>query len=136
MIVQCKYTLQELTDSEATVKITGDIIPSQTINKVSQVNGDINVTVLGGSTIGQCVIFRETGGDYDLNFHNAPRRQYVVNLSGSVEIEVGSGERRVLGPGSILLAEDTTGQGHISRAVDRQPRQSLFIPLADTGSAG
>ena len=77
------------------------------------------------------VIFRETGGDYDLGFHNAPRRQYVVNLSGSVEIEVGSGEKRVLGPGSILLAEDTTGQGHISRAVAGQARASLFIPLDD-----
>ena len=77
------------------------------------------------------VIFRETGGDYDLDFHNAPRRQYVVNLSGSVEIEIGSGEKRVLGPGSVLLAEDTTGQGHISRAVAGQPRVSLFIPLVD-----
>ena len=38
------------------------------------------------------VIFRETGPDYDLDFHQAPRRQYVVNLTGSVEIEVGSGE--------------------------------------------
>ena len=75
------------------------------------------------------VIFRETGGDYDLDFHNAPRRQYVVNLSGSVEIEVGSGEKRVLGPGAILLAEDTTGQGHISRAVAGEARVSLFIPL-------
>lgn len=75
------------------------------------------------------VIFRETAGDYHLDFHTAPRRQYVVNLAGSVEIEVGSGEKRLLGPGSILLAEDTTGQGHISRAVDGEPRISLFIPL-------
>ncbi len=77
------------------------------------------------------VIFRETTGDYHLDFHTAPRRQYVVNLSGAVEIEVGSGEKRVLGPGAVLLAEDTTGQGHISRAVDGQPRVSLFIPLGD-----
>ncbi len=62
MIVQCRYTLQELTDSEATVKITGDIMPSQTTNQVNLVQGDdINVTVLGGSTTGQCVIFRDTG---------------------------------------------------------------------------
>ena len=79
----------------------------------------------------QGVVFRETGGDYDLGFHNAPRRQYVVNLSGRVEIEVGSGEKRVLGPGSILLAEDTTGQGHISRAVAGEARVSLFIPLVE-----
>lgn len=76
------------------------------------------------------VIFRKTGGDYDLGFHNAPRRQYVVNLRGSVEIETGLGEKRILGPGEILLAEDTTGRGHISRAVDGEPRESLFIPLA------
>lgn len=77
------------------------------------------------------VIFRETSGDYNLDFHPAPRRQYVVNLTGGVEIETGSGEVRVLGPGDILLAEDTTGRGHKSRAVDGEPRRCLFIPLAD-----
>ena len=76
------------------------------------------------------VIFREVDGDYNLDFHTAPRRQYVVNLNGSVEIETGHGEKRLLGPGEILLAEDTTGRGHISRAVDGKPRQCLFIPLA------
>ncbi|MBT3625927.1 MAG: hypothetical protein HOM44_16230 [Gammaproteobacteria bacterium] len=76
------------------------------------------------------VIFREVTGDYKLDFHCAPRRQYVVNLTGSVEIENGLGETRLLGPGSILLAEDTTGRGHISRAVESQSRQCLFIPLA------
>ncbi len=75
------------------------------------------------------VIFRQTGGDYDLDFHNAPRRQYVINLSGSVEIIVGDGSSRVLGPGDILLAEDTTGHGHISRAVEGQPRESVFVTL-------
>jgi hypothetical protein len=75
------------------------------------------------------VMFREVDGDYDLGFHNAPRRQYVVNLTGSVDIEVGDGTRRRLGPGSILLAEDTTGRGHKSQAVAGEPRTCLFIPL-------
>jgi hypothetical protein len=75
------------------------------------------------------VMFREVDGDYNLGFHNAPRRQYVVNLTGSVDIEVGDGSRRRLGPGSILLAEDTTGRGHKSQAVGGQPRTCLFIPL-------
>ena len=77
------------------------------------------------------VQFREVGGEYLLDFHCAPRRQLVVNLTGSVEIETGAGEVRVLGPGSILLAEDTTGQGHISRNVDGEPRSCLFIHLDD-----
>lgn len=75
------------------------------------------------------VMFREVDGDYDLDFHNAPRRQFVINLKGSVDLEVGDGTVRRLGPGDILLAEDTTGQGHRSRAVDGEPRACLFIPL-------
>jgi hypothetical protein len=76
------------------------------------------------------ILFRETGADYDLGFHNAPRRQYVIMLSGGrVELEVGSGEKRVLGPGDVLLAEDTTGRGHISRALDPEPRRSIFVAL-------
>lgn len=84
---------------------------------------------------GPGVIFREVDGSYDLDFHTAPRRQLVVNLTGSVEIEVGDGTKRILGPGSILLAEDTTGQGHISRNVNGEPRQCLFVPLDESPAA-
>lgn len=80
---------------------------------------------------GRGVQFREVPGDYDLDFHTAPRRQLVVNLTGSVEIEGADGVRRILGPGSILLAEDTTGQGHASRNVDGAPRTCLFVHLDD-----
>jgi hypothetical protein len=75
------------------------------------------------------ILFRETEGDYNYDFHTAPRRQYVVNLQGEVEIEVGDGTRRILRSGDVLLAEDTTGQGHISRAVAGKSRKSLFITL-------
>jgi hypothetical protein len=78
---------------------------------------------------GSGVMFREVDGDYSIDFHTAPRRQLVVNLTGSVEIETGTGERRVVGPGSIILAEDLTGQGHISRNVGGEPRRCLFVPL-------
>jgi uncharacterized cupin superfamily protein len=75
------------------------------------------------------VVFRETSGDYDYDFHAAPRRQYVVNLEGEVEIEVGDETPRILRTGDILLAEDTTGQGRKSRAVAGKPRKSLLITL-------
>ena len=75
------------------------------------------------------VVFRETDGSYNYNFHNAPRRQYVVNLEGEVEIEIGDRTKRIPHSGDILLAEDTTGQGHKSRAVGGKPRKSLFITL-------
>jgi hypothetical protein len=75
------------------------------------------------------LVFRETSGSYDYDFHVAPRRQYVVNLDGAVEITVGSGEKRVMEAGEMFLAEDTTGEGHISRAVNGRVRHSLFITL-------
>jgi hypothetical protein len=75
------------------------------------------------------IIFRETTGAYDLDWHPAPRRQFVINLEGKVELTVGDGSKRILGPGDILLAEDTTGRGHISRAVNNQPRKSVYVTL-------
>ncbi len=77
------------------------------------------------------VIFRETNSEeYFIDWHNAPRRQFVVNLTGEVEITVSGGEKRRFGPGSILLAEDVTGKGHISRGLGKSERRTLFIPLA------
>ena len=77
------------------------------------------------------VIFRDTDSEeYFIDWHNAPRRQFVVNLSGEVEITVSDGEKRRFGPGSILLAEDVTGKGHISRGLGKSERRTLFIPLA------
>lgn len=65
-----------------------------------------------------------------MDFHNAPRRQYVVVMSGQMEIEIGDGSKRVLDPGDVLVAEDLTGKGHITRGVGTQPRVSLAVPLA------
>ena len=38
------------------------------------------------------IIFRETSGDYDLSWHPAPRRQYIINLDGGVQITASDGE--------------------------------------------
>jgi len=75
------------------------------------------------------VIFRETSGDYDYSWHNAPRRQYVIMLEGSVEIEISDGTKRRFGPGEVLLTEDTSGRGHCSRTIGNEPRKSIFVPL-------
>ncbi len=78
------------------------------------------------------VIFRETNGaQYFVDWHNAPRRQFVVNLSGEVEITVSDGEKRRFGPRTILLAEDVAGKGHISRGVGDSERLVMFVPLMD-----
>jgi len=75
------------------------------------------------------IIFRQTGSDYDLDWHPAPRRQYIINLDGGVEITVSDGEKRVIGAGEVLLVEDITGKGHMSKAIAGKMRHSIFVPI-------
>lgn len=51
------------------------------------------------------------------DFHNAPRRQYMIYLTATVEIGLGDGTTHLMYPGDVLLAEDTTGRGHSSRVL-------------------
>ena len=63
------------------------------------------------------------------DYHTAPRRQYVVNLSGIAEFETADGSVRRLMPGDVLIAEDLTGHGHIARSIGDEFRVSLAVPL-------
>jgi len=98
---------------------------------------DVEIELEDGGPIGRLsktqnatgVIFRETPADYDYNWHNAPQRQYIIMLDAGVEITVGSGEKRIINPGDVLLVEDTEGHGHVSKALKAQPRKSVFITL-------
>lgn len=75
------------------------------------------------------IYFQEFGSDYVHEWHHADRRQFVISIEGEGEIELGDGIRRRFGPGDILLAEDRTGQGHISRVVSKQPRKVVVVTL-------
>jgi len=77
------------------------------------------------------IIFRETSGDYDYDFHNAPQRQFIILLDGIIEIETSLGEKREFEAGEVLLAEDISGKGHKTRSVDGNLRRSIFITLRD-----
>ena len=75
------------------------------------------------------MIFRENHAGYDYDWHTAPRRQYIILLDGEIEIEVSDGEKRIFRGGDILLAEDTSGQGHRTRTINNRPRKSIFVIL-------
>jgi len=75
------------------------------------------------------IIFRQTAPSYDLDWHNAPRRQYIINLDAGVRITASDGESRVIGAGEVLLVEDTTGKGHLSQAVEGKMRHSIFVTI-------
>jgi hypothetical protein len=75
------------------------------------------------------IIFREVPPDYDLDWHPAPRRQYIVNLDAGVQITASDGEVRRIGAGEVLLVEDTRGKGHLSKALEGKLRHCIFVTL-------
>jgi hypothetical protein len=79
------------------------------------------------------IIFRQVPPTYDLDWHPAPRRQYIINLDAGVQITASDGESRVIGAGEVILVEDTTGQGHLSKAVDGRLRHCVFVPIDHSG---
>jgi hypothetical protein len=87
-----------------------------------------------GDAIGQEMLavslsFRETRPQDALAWHDAPVRQFVLTLGGTLEFETRSGATFVIRPGDILLAEDTTGSGHRWRLVGNDPWRRAYVVL-------
>jgi len=108
--------------SDGKTKVEEVTLPLKPRDGGSELTGSIPVTSLQ---------FRHTTPAYNLDWHPAPRRQLVITLSGESEIELEGGRTLRFGPGHILLAEDTTGQGHKSRAVPGTDRVAIDIALAE-----
>jgi hypothetical protein len=98
---------------------------------------DVEITFVESSRSGRLsarlpatgIIFREVQPDYDLDWHPAPRRQYIINLDAGVQITASDGEARRIGAGEVLLVEDTWGKGHLSKALDGTLRNCIFVPI-------
>ncbi|GLZ44726.1 hypothetical protein Acsp06_09110 [Actinomycetospora sp. NBRC 106375] len=64
-----------------------------------------------------------------LDWHDAPCRQYVVTLTGTLRFTTRDGSSFVLRPGDVLLAEDTAGGGHRWELIDDQPWRRVYVEL-------
>lgn len=91
-------------------------------------SGPLRVT---GKTPATAISFRWAPGDFEFDFHPAPRRRLVVVTDGALEVTASDGEARLFRRGDLLEVRDISGRGHRSRAVDG-PVRSAFIALDDT----
>ncbi len=66
-------------------------------------------------TVKALVFKNDKNRDDLLGWHTAPRRQWCITLSGSVEIGIGDGTVKTFGAGDVFLAEDVTGEGHTAK---------------------
>lgn len=80
--------------------------------------------------------FQETTAGGSLAWHTAPRRQYVITLSGILDFVTRDGEQFRLEPGIVLVAEDTVGSGHQWQLVGDDPWRRLYVGLADDADTG
>jgi hypothetical protein len=62
------------------------------------------------------------------DWHNAPRKQFAINMTGELEVELTDGTRRKIGSDLVFL-EDTSGKGHITRALG--PITNVFLHVPD-----
>ncbi|MGH8259114.1 MAG: hypothetical protein ACREUG_05440 [Steroidobacteraceae bacterium] len=62
------------------------------------------------------------------DWHNAPRRMFLIVVQGTAEVTASDGEVRRFGPGSVLLMDDATGKGHITRNVGPADHVAVTIP--------
>jgi hypothetical protein len=85
---------------------------------------DVPVTTLG---FGEFV-----GRKPDVGMHNAPRRQFLIVLGGTLEIVTSLGDSQRLEPGDVLLADDVGSRGHISRDVGADSLMLLAVGIDDT----
>jgi len=64
------------------------------------------------------------------DWHVGPQRQYIINLSGSGQLEVAEGKVD-LPPGSMEFIDDLTGKGHTTRITSSENRVSIWLKFED-----
>ena len=66
---------------------------------------------------GEDLVFRRSAENSFSDWHHPSRRQYLFVIEGSMEVTVGDGTTRQFHTGDVLLAEDLTGQGHVTKSL-------------------
>jgi hypothetical protein len=63
------------------------------------------------------------------DWHKAPRRWFLIAVQGVSEVTASDGQVRRLTPGMIMLMDDTTGKGHITRAIGPEDHVAIVVPV-------
>lgn len=79
------------------------------------------------------ISFAETQAGQLLDWHNAPTKQFVITLRGTLDFWNKLDEHFVITPGDILLAEDVTGSGHSWKLIGDDPWRRVYVILETDG---
>lgn len=76
-------------------------------------------------------LFERVAPGWHGDWHPAPSRVLAIYLTGRGTIEASDGESRPLEAGTILLAEDTTGRGHVTKVTGTDEMFVAIVTLPD-----
>jgi quercetin dioxygenase-like cupin family protein len=83
------------------------------MNPVEFIPGRALVDLSSPFTASTLAFVRVPAG-WDGAWHPTPRRQLIVGLAGTLAVTSGDGKTQRVGPGMIVLLEDTIGRGHFT----------------------
>ena len=89
----------------------------------------LDLAVASAAAISARCIFATRPPGAVQDWHNADSAMFIITLTGEMEVEIEGGRRQRFGPGSVRLAEDTTGTGHVSRVIGDEPWQFVVLTL-------
>ncbi len=103
--------------------------PPKLLHVYADAKGESHLEVITvGPTAGELPLTGMRAISYQPNkvtWHHAPTPQFAINLTGYLQVEVSDGTKHKIGPGDLVLLEDTTGKGHVTRLLS--PVTALFI---------
>ena len=91
------------------------------------------VNLLSDKFLTKSISFAETQAGQSLDWHNAPTKQFVITLRGTLDFWNKLDDHFVITPGDILLAEDVTGSGHSWKLIGDDPWRRVYVILETDG---
>lgn len=91
-------------------------------------DADGHTLMLSNAYTSPGVCFVDLPEGLNQNWHQAPTRQIVIVLSGTVEVTTTDGQTRQWSTGEAFIAADVSGRGHRTRTLGGQARL-MFAPL-------
>jgi hypothetical protein len=88
-----------------------------------------------GAYPAQSTMLSEMPEGMNQDWHPASRRQFVVVLSGTIEVETSDGQKRRWSAGEFFLADDAGSRGHRTRTIGG-PVRALFVHLPPDAAIG
>ena len=94
-----------------------------------------NTVHRSGVLLAQSTMLTEMPEGFYQDWHPASRRQLLIVLSGTLEVETSDGTKRRCSHGEVFLADDVGSRGHRTRTIGG-PARVLFVHLSPEANIG